>query len=155
MSRADDAAQRHEGDALLGGLQHGVDGRAGGVAHDQAALAQRGREARREAGLAERHGGGFQLRHAAGADQDVGGEARHRHAEQAQVARPAADQRLGDGDRWQGIVRRHGQQRPIRHQGGERIRGRQHHGWFLRDRCYYAGGASARARSPPGVASAG
>ena len=51
--------------------------------------AHRRREARREARLAEARGAGLHLRDAAGADQDVGGEAGDRHAQQPQArARP-------------------------------------------------------------------
>ena len=50
---ADQAAQRHEGHALLGRLQAGVDRRAGGVLHaDRAGLHRRG-EARRRPELAQ------------------------------------------------------------------------------------------------------
>jgi hypothetical protein len=85
---ADQAAQRHEGHALLGRLQHGVDGRAGRVAHPDRPRLQRRGEARREARLAERDRAGLHLRHAAGADQQVGGEAGDGHAEQPQPRAP-------------------------------------------------------------------
>ena len=48
---ADQAAQRHEGHAFFGGLQHGVNSGAGGINHLDLPRAQGSAEARREAGF--------------------------------------------------------------------------------------------------------
>ena len=59
---AQDAAQRHEGNALLRRLQHGVDGGAGRVEHAQAAAGDGGGEAGGKPGLAEADGAGLRPR---------------------------------------------------------------------------------------------
>ena len=87
----------------------------------QRAGADGGREARREAGLAERDGAGLDLGDAAGADQHVGGEAGDRHAEQPQPAGAAAHQRLGQRHRGQGIIGRQGDKGAIGDARGHRL----------------------------------
>ena len=100
----DDAAYRHVGDALLGGLQAGVDRRAGTVDHLQGAgLARRG-EARRRAELVHRHGGCFQHRHAAGADQQIALQADAGHADKVEAAHAARDQRPHHGHRTAAVI---------------------------------------------------
>ena len=56
---AENAAQRQEGHAFLGGLEAGMQGRAGGVLHAQGAIFQGGDELMGEAIFPQRDGGGL------------------------------------------------------------------------------------------------
>ena len=141
---ADQPAQRHEGHAFFSGLQHGVNGGAGGINHLDGAGAQGSAEARREAGLTKRNRAGLHAGDAASADQYIRGKARNRHAHQAQITHPAPDQRLGQRDRGQGIIGWQSEHGPIGHLGGQRFQADRVHGVLLCWTCYRAWPAQAR-----------
>ena len=79
---------------------------AGRVADLDRARLDRRDEARRRTLLAERHRGGFDAAHAAGADQQVGLEAELGHADQMQLPARRADQRAHRRERAARIVGR-------------------------------------------------
>ncbi len=118
---ADQAAQRHEGQALLGRLQRGVDRRAGRILDRDGAGLDRGGEARRWAVLPHGDRGGLDRGDAAGADQDVGLQAALRHRHQPETARPAAHQGPRRGDRHAGVVGRQRHQGAVWDLGGQGI----------------------------------
>ena len=128
---ADQATQWHEGYAFFGGLQHGVHGGAGGINHLDRTGTQCRRKARREAGLTKRYRAGLHAGDTARPNQDIGRKAGNRYADQIEIAHPAPDQRLGQRDGGQGIIRRQGEARPIGHLGGERFKALQIHGVLL------------------------
>ena len=120
---ADDAAQREEGDALLRGLQAGVDRRAGGIPELDRTGPDGGGEARRRTLLAEGHRGRLDAGRAARADQQIGLEAELRHADQLELPGAAPDQRADHGKRAAGVVRRQRQARAVRDAPGQIVDG--------------------------------
>jgi hypothetical protein len=112
----ENAAQRHEGHALLARLQRGVHRRAGAVAHHDLVVFDCCGEARRETGFAERDRARFDLGYAAGADQQVRAQAEDRHAQQTQIARVPSNQTSNHFHRGKRVVRRQREQRAVRNQ---------------------------------------
>ncbi len=110
---ADDAAQRHEGDPLLRRLQPGMDGRTGGVTHDDSARAQGCVEPSRGAVFTQRDGCGFDFRDTSGADEHIGLEPRSRHGHEPQTADAPAQQRADHGHGAAAVIRRDREMRAV------------------------------------------
>ena len=106
---ADDAAQRHERHALLRRLERCMQSRAGRVLHADGRRRDRGDKPRRRSELAEAHGGCLEHADAAGADQEIGLQARGRQRHQMEVLHAAADQGACRFHRHAGDLARHRQ----------------------------------------------
>ena len=126
---ADEPAQRHEGDAFFRRLERGMDRRAGRVLDGDAACRRRRREARRRSEFAEAHRRRLDRRDAAGADQQIGLQARGRQRDQVQPPDAAPDQRPRRRHGHARDVARHRQHAAVGDGGEGFVEGANDHVW--------------------------